>query len=80
MLEKALSGIKETLAYEGYDLLAAERERGVIDVMIIAGPDACEECLVPTPVLREMIASELKENGIKFKTINLTIPPHIMNQ
>ena len=28
----------------------------------------------------EMIASELKENGIKFKTINLTIPPHIMNQ
>ena len=57
MLDKALSSIKESLSYDGFDLLAAERDGGLIDVMIVAGPAACVDCLAPKPVLEEMIAA-----------------------
>ncbi|NLM52872.1 MAG: hypothetical protein GX197_08665 [Firmicutes bacterium] len=74
MLDKALNSIKESLSYDGFDLLAAEREGGLIDIMIVARHDACIDCLVPKPVLEEMIASALQENGIKYSEIKLTMP------
>ncbi|HHX75088.1 MAG TPA: hypothetical protein GX699_09320 [Firmicutes bacterium] len=74
MLEKALSGIKESLSYEGYDLLYREREDGVIDIQILAGPDACEDCLVPKPILENMIRRELDEHGVTYTAINLQTP------
>lgn len=74
VLEKALNKIKESLSYDGFSLLAAERDGGVIDVMIMAGPDACVDCLVPKPILEEMIANALEENGIAYTEIKLTMP------
>ncbi|NLC10654.1 MAG: hypothetical protein GX767_00185 [Firmicutes bacterium] len=74
MLEKALKSIRETLSYDGYDLVFEEKEGGILDIRIVAGPDACAECLLPKEVLREIIAKELTEKGVPFKSIELTLP------
>jgi hypothetical protein len=41
------------------------------DVAIIAGPDACEECLVPKPLMQSMLAPVL---GVDPASIRLVYP------
>lgn len=74
MLANALNGIRETLLLEGFMLTFSQPEEGVIDIAIIPGPDACLECLVPKPILEEMITDELDKHGIPYKTVNLQLP------
>jgi len=74
MLEKALSGVKESLAADGYELAYEQPQEGTINIVIKAGPNACAECLVPKSILEQMILRDLSENGVPYKKVNIQLP------
>lgn len=74
MIDQALSEIKERLAVDGYELSVTEVGDGEINIIIKAGPEACSECLSPKPLLERMIANELKQKGIQFTKLNISLP------
>ena len=74
MIEDALSGIKKSLALDGFELTYNVKEN-VIDIFVKAGPAACTECLVPEGVLKRMIVRELIEHEVMYERINV----HIIN-
>ena len=63
-------GITSALEADGYNMAIAEQDARLA-VVITAGPDACEDCLVPKDLMRSMLSSEL---GIDAAIIDLTYP------
>jgi hypothetical protein len=51
--------------------MAIEEADAKLSVVITAGPDACEDCLVPKDLMRSMLSSEL---GIDAAIIDITYP------
>ncbi|HXM55887.1 MAG TPA: hypothetical protein VOB72_10905 [Candidatus Dormibacteraeota bacterium] len=68
--EAGLRGLRSALEADGYLLVVRELgER--LDARIEATSDACEDCLVPKPVLRAMLQKAL---GVPEATIDLRYP------
>jgi len=68
--EAGLQGLRSALEADGYTL--AVRELGDrLDARIEATADACEDCLVPKPVLRAMLQRAL---GVPEAAIDLRYP------
>lgn len=68
--EKQLTQLQQTLQADDYRMdvdLSGDAAR----VVIVAGPAACEECLVPKPLMQSMLAPVL---GIDASAITLTYP------
>ena len=63
-------GITSALEADGYNMAIAERDARLA-VVITAGPDACEDCLVPKDLMRGMLSSEL---GVDAAIIDITYP------
>jgi hypothetical protein len=51
--------------------MAIEEADAKLSVIITAGPDACEDCLVPKDLMRSMLSSEL---GVDAAIIDITYP------
>lgn len=62
--------LAQSLATDGYELTVAERGSRVA-VTVTAGPDACEDCLVPKDLMRGILANALGADG---ETIDITYP------
>jgi hypothetical protein len=67
--ERAVA-LTSALEADGYQL-AIEEAGARLAVVITAGPDACEDCLVPKDLMRSMLSSEL---GVDAATIDITYP------
>ena len=65
-----LDQLKQTLAADDYRLDVDVQDDGA-DVAIVAGPNACEECLVPKPLMQSMLAPVL---GVDPASIRLVYP------
>ena len=63
-------GITSALKADGYNMAIAEQDARLA-VVITAGPDACEDCLVPKDLMRGMLSSEL---GVDAAIIDITYP------
>jgi hypothetical protein len=72
-LSAVLQPVSVALAADGYELSAA-LERGALKVAIAAGPDACEDCLVPKAMMRDMIKSVLSDAGVEAAEFELSYP------
>lgn len=68
--ESALDGLRSTLAADDYRMDLTESGAGV-EVRITAGPEACDDCLVPKPVMRSILRSAL---GVPEDAIELVYP------
>ncbi|WP_221585478.1 hypothetical protein [Microbacterium sp. G2-8] len=68
-----LDDLKKTLAADDYHL-DYEPSEGRAHVTIIAGPAACDECLVPKPLMKTMLAPML---GIGADDIDLSYPTDV---
>jgi hypothetical protein len=68
--ENALSGLRSTLEADDYRMSVAESGSGV-EVTIMAGPNACADCLVPKPIMRNILHAAL---GVPEDAIVLTYP------
>ena len=57
----ALAPLRAGYEADGYELHVDQVESGVARVRIAAGPDACEECLVPKPITLGILRRSLKD-------------------
>jgi hypothetical protein len=67
--ERAVA-LSSALEADGYHM-AIEELDSKLSVVITAGPDACEDCLVPKDLMRSMLGSEL---GVDSSIIDITYP------
>jgi hypothetical protein len=72
-LAGALAPIASALAADGYEL-SATREGSMLNVSVAAGPEACQECLVPKDLMAQMIRTALSNAGLAAASVNLTYP------
>jgi hypothetical protein len=68
--EKQLDQLRQTLQADDYRM-DVDLQGSAAVVTIVAGPDACEECLVPKPLMQQMLAPVL---GVEPASIDLTYP------
>ena len=68
--ETALENLRQTLAADDYRMAVAETAAG-LEVRITAGPDACADCLVPKPLMRNILHDAL---GVPDDAITLVYP------
>jgi hypothetical protein len=72
-LEAALQPVASALEADGY-LLHARQDDGGVQIEIAAGPDACEDCLVPKSLMSRMIETTLTAAGISAPLVDLRYP------
>jgi Fe-S cluster biogenesis protein NfuA len=72
-IEKALQPIRNSLQADGFDLKVEGFEEGVVSLVVLAGPDACIECLIPQEHIKLRIENRLK--GL-VRTVRLRYPEH----
>ena len=68
--ENALSGLRSTLEADDYRMAVTESGESV-EVTITAGPEACADCLVPKPIMRNILHAAL---GVPEDAIVLRYP------
>lgn len=66
-----LAELRTSLQADGYDLAVTESVDGGYAVDILAGPDACADCLAPEPLMRSILQSALE---VPEEQIALTYP------
>lgn len=71
--EEGLQTIRSTLEADGYQIDVSE-DGDRLDVRISATPEACEDCLVPKPLLRSMLGDSL---GVPEQSIDLSYPGEV---
>ena len=69
----ALHPYSSGLQADGYSLEVGLEGDG-LHVEIVAGPEACEDCLIPKDMFTPMIASTLNSKGLAFEQITLVYP------
>jgi hypothetical protein len=68
---EGLQAIQTSLEADGYVMEVTEDDGGRVDVRISATPEACEDCLVPKPLMRGILGQAL---GVAEESIDLTYP------
>ena len=71
--ETALSGLRSTLEADDYRMAVAEAG-DTVEVTITAGPAACDDCLVPKPIMRNILHAAL---GVPEDAIVLVYPADV---
>lgn len=72
-IEEALQPIRDTLQADGFDLKVDGFKESVVSVVVLAGPEACMECLVPEDLMKVKIEHILK--GLAQR-VHLHYPEH----
>jgi len=70
-LKDALQPLRDVLTGDGYDLDWALNARNEVAVKVIAGPDACADCLVPQPIMAAILSDALSVTPYKLESIEL---------
>ncbi len=70
----ALETFATGLAADGYALEVSRAGSGGLEVHIVPGPDACEDCLIPKELFIEMISHRLRSGGVEFSGLSLVYP------
>ena len=70
-IEGALETLRKSLQADGFDLKVEGFKEGVASVVVVAGPDACSECLIPQEHIKLRIEHRLK--GLA-RTVRLRYP------
>ena len=70
-IDAALRGLRDTLAADGYELVWSMEQEDQIGIRVVAGPDACADCLVPPDLMRSIVDSELTETHYRVGSITL---------
>lgn len=71
-LDRALQGLRELLGADGYRLDYAVHSGQALVVGVLAGPDACAECLVPKQVMEGILTDALR--GTEFTLDRVDMP------
>lgn len=70
---RALRPTREGLEAAGFGFEVSE-VGGRLRLKVIAGAGACEDCLVPKSLFREMAATEIREAGLPEPDLDIVYP------
>lgn len=70
----ALQPFSSGLAADGYSLEVSLPHGDGLQVEIVAGPDACDDCLIPKEMFAAMISTTLDSQGLAFGELTLVYP------
>jgi hypothetical protein len=70
----ALQKFRDVLAADGYELDWSLGDANRVTIRIVAGPDACADCLVPLPVMEAIMSDALGPTPYALDHIEL--PAH----
>jgi hypothetical protein len=70
-LKDALQQLRDVLTGDGYDLDWALNARGEVTVTVVAGPDACADCLVPQSIMAAILTDALSATPYRLEAIEL---------
>lgn len=70
----ALHPFSSGLEADGYTLQVGLADGEGLCVEIVAGPEACEDCLIPKEMFTQMIVSTLDSKGLAFERVTLVYP------
>lgn len=73
-LDTALEPVRQQLRADGYDLRARIADENMLEVQVVAGDEACEDCLVPRAVFATMLSEELASAGIAVAGVDVAYP------
>jgi hypothetical protein len=59
-IERALEPIRNSLQADGFDLEIESFENGVVSLIVLAGPEACHDCLLPQEHMQLRLEDRLK--------------------
>jgi Fe-S cluster biogenesis protein NfuA len=59
-IERALEPIRASIQADGFDLQVEGFEKGVVSLVVQAGPEACHDCLLPQEHLQLRLEDRLK--------------------
>lgn len=68
--QEALKNVNEMLTADGYGLKISGITDAELNLEVVAGPDACADCLVPKDIFASIVQDALPEP----LTVNLTYP------
>lgn len=64
-IEEALRPMAAILEADGYRLAVSSTGDSAVRLEVVAGPDACAECLVPKEVLESIALDHLARAGVR---------------
>lgn len=71
--DAAISATRKGLEASGFSVVCAGAG-DVLTVSVLAGPDACAECLVPKAVLQSIVGGELAAGGVTVQGVEIVYP------
>ncbi len=72
-IDAALDALRTGFASDGYEIVVDSIDGGSVNIRIVAGPDACAECLVPKDTMRAILGAALTAVP-NITTIELSYP------
>jgi len=70
-VESALQVLRDTLATDGYELVWSMEDGNQVGIRVVAGSEACADCLVPPELMRSIVDSKLDGTGYSVGSITL---------
>lgn len=70
-IDDALATFRETMQKDDYHLSWTLSEQDTVTVQIQAGPEACADCLSPTPVMEAIMGQALAETPYTLEKVIL---------
>jgi len=70
----ALAPISGALEADGYQLVVSLPGKDRLRVQITAGPEACEDCLIPRSMMESMIETAVNGAGLPLPTLDVVYP------
>jgi hypothetical protein len=75
VIQDALRELRDTLTADGYDLEWAVEPENRLVVRVVAGADACAECLVPRQVMEAIMSDALSSTPYELDRLELPASP-----
>lgn len=69
----ALEPTRKGLEAAGFSLSLSERD-GRLRLTVVAGGSACEDCLVPKSLFKQLATDEIREGGLKPVELEILYP------
>jgi hypothetical protein len=70
-IDAALQGLRDTLAADGYELAWSLEGENRVGIRVVAGSEACADCLVPAELMRSIVDDQLDRISYRVGTISL---------
>ena len=77
-IEAALRPIRNSLQADGFDLKVEVVEDGIVSLVVLAGPEACLECLIPEEHFKLRVEDKLKglARAVRLRYPQISQPSH----